>query len=122
MIEAVLSSLIVATVTGLTFVAYKHPSGYRRIHTPIIIVCGVITVGYMLYSIGHTIGFYEATRRTGELNKGQLIHTPYKDNSQFWVGLIPLVVTGYMSFLRALPSILDLPEPNKNRKPNDPVN
>lgn len=43
---AVISSLIVAFITGITFLAYKHPVAFKRLYFPIFVVLLVLGVGF----------------------------------------------------------------------------
>ena len=113
MIQTLLSSLIVAMVTGLTIIAYKHPAGYRKLYSPINIACGLVTFGYASYSIGHTLGFYEALSGVLALNKSPFI-SPKDESAPFWWILIPVLASAYMLFLKSLPLILDLPNAKEN--------
>ncbi len=38
MIETLIISLVLAAISGLTFIAYKHPDGYKNLATPMLIV------------------------------------------------------------------------------------
>ena len=49
MIETIISGLALAVVSGLTFVAYKHPDGYKRIVKFIGPVCLLYSLGYALF-------------------------------------------------------------------------
>src|SRR6266446_10839482 len=102
-------TVALAAISGLTFIAYKHPVGYRKIYVPLIVSVWAAWIIWMVYSYGQTIGFYEALRDTQALNKGTVIQTPSLKSDPMWWFLVSLAVVGYLSFLRALPSILELP-------------
>jgi len=103
-----------AAVSGLTFIAYKHPLGYRKIYVPLIASVWAAWFVYMIYSLGQTTGFYDALQRTREMNKGASILTPSRESDPLWLFLVPLAIAGYLSFLRALPSILELPSKDRD--------
>jgi hypothetical protein len=108
-----LASLItgaVAIFSGLAFIAYKHPIGYRRIHLPLIASIWALWIIRMIYIAGESSGFYHALSGVRELNKDKIFQTPSFDMDPMWWFLIPLGVVLYLSCLRALPSILELPD------------
>lgn len=46
MIETIISGLILEIVSGLAFLAYRHPVGYRRIVVPVGPICILSAIGY----------------------------------------------------------------------------
>jgi hypothetical protein len=51
MMETIISGLILATVSGLTFVAYKHPPGYKKIQAVILPVLSISIVGVSIWNL-----------------------------------------------------------------------
>ncbi len=109
MISSIIAGLVVAFVSGLTFVAYKHPAGYRKLHIPLIASAWGVWIIHMIYSFGEQSGFYHALDGVREMNKGALLQTPSHESDPIWWFIVPLACLGYLTFLRALPSLLDLP-------------
>ena len=51
MTHTLIVSLVLAAVSGLTFIAYKHPGGYKNIATPMIMLGLMITLVLVTYNI-----------------------------------------------------------------------
>jgi hypothetical protein len=111
MIPSIVAGLVVAFVSGLTFVAYKHPAGYRKLHIPLIASAWGVFIIHMIYYFGETQGFYQALDGVRELNKDKAVffQTPSHASDPIWWFIIPMSFVAYVTFLRALPSLLDLP-------------
>ena len=58
MIEAIVSGLIVATVSGLTFLSYKHHEGYVLLAKPLKLALYAAWIAFFFYTIGFTNGKY----------------------------------------------------------------
>ena len=59
---AVLSPILVAICSGLAFLAYKHPEGFKRFASKLIIVNAVIYFTFVVYMFGFQSGFYAASK------------------------------------------------------------
>ena len=105
-LATVLAGLLLAAVSGITFIAYKHPEGYRRMHGPLIILVAVLWVIWATYGMGHQQGFYEGLRQVRDQNPDVLLETPNYEISSLWVFMLPSIPIIYFMFLGALPSIL----------------
>lgn len=55
-IEILIYSLIVTAVSGLTFVAYRHPNGYKKIYSAIIPFIAVSLIIYFAWNLGMMYG------------------------------------------------------------------
>ena len=58
MIEAIVSGLVVAAVSGLTFLSYKHHDGYKIISDGLKKLYWYVLIGVFCYHIGFTKGKY----------------------------------------------------------------
>jgi len=58
--DTLLPALIVSAISALTFIAYKHPDGYARIHFTLRIGTACISVLLFIFLMGYSIGFYSA--------------------------------------------------------------
>jgi len=56
MVDRVISGLLLASVSGVTFIAYKHPKSFARLYWFLMPASTVIFAS----AIAHNIGFYEA--------------------------------------------------------------
>lgn len=109
MLETITAGLVVALVTGVTFVAYKHPRSYRKFYDPLSITVLAILAGRIIYGIGFGNGFNSAVFAVRDLNKGVFVNTPpYPSESFFVAFVLPILILLYLRFLLFLPSILDL--------------
>jgi len=115
MVETFVLSLVLAALSGLTFVAYKHPRGYRRISIPLgrsVLLLAIAVLSFTLGSIFMAIGslkdslddFPDQTIKSAQFTVNSL----YDDRN---LALVVLVVTaatlGYLYFLSCLPRILE---------------
>lgn len=114
--DKLLPGLALAAISGLTFVAYKHPEGYTRLLKPIGIVSQAIFLAALIWDISGTRAYFrlydylEPIKR--EAAKAAV------DNAEFLNGYI---VAGYMAaglylgFLAFLPQILGEEKPPKKK-------
>ncbi|WP_077444396.1 hypothetical protein [Rhodanobacter sp. C05] len=58
MLESIVSGLIVAAISGLAFLGYKHPEGYKQISKPLKYVCWAVLIAANVYAMGFTAGKY----------------------------------------------------------------
>ena len=107
LLEQLLTSLLVADVTGISFIAYKHPAGYQKIDpilrygSLIILVCGVIwnvALDSSWIRIHSFIAEGKDTAATAALNE---LKVP-----NLWLFIGCLGVNSYSIFLYYLPDIL----------------
>jgi hypothetical protein len=121
--DTIISAIVMAAISGLTFIAYKHPKGYARMYLPVMLSGMAVFLLYATYSIGFLYGFSAASIAYMKLNPPPL-HFPETESGSptFWMLLLPVIFVGYLSFLLALPFILDLPKKDKEKvKPKDKV-
>jgi len=104
--QGVFGSLIIAALTGITILAYKHPAGYGKIYYPIVGAIGVAWLVWFVYGIAYTSGFGDAIVETMKLNTPKLIKTPSNGSTPWWYFFIPAALYIYLSFLRILPHLL----------------
>jgi hypothetical protein len=112
---ASLITVALTILTGLTFIAYKHPIGYRKLYVPLVAFVGVVWFTRIIYLSGHLAGFFQALEGVRAINKGLVFQSPEHGQYPAWWTLLVLALAGYLSFLRALPSILELPDKEKPR-------
>ncbi len=114
-LETLIYSLVVALVSGLTFIAYKHPVGYKKIYTLLIPVSFVPVIIILSYNLG---ALYSSIRSIGNdlLEKPDekislLSHNITRMNESLdyilLSAVIGFVVIGYLMFLHKLPVILE---------------
>ena len=52
MIETIVSGLVLAVLSGLTFLAYKHPDGFRRIGLVLVLPAVLLPLLYIVWELG----------------------------------------------------------------------
>ncbi len=114
MLETIISSLIVAAVGGISWIAYQHPVGYARIYQSLILASTFAFTAFCAFSVGAHWGssklfvmldssrFAEATAITRNLDK-----------LFFWLFIGYFALQGYFLFLRILPQLLRNTEEQK---------
>jgi hypothetical protein len=113
-------TVALAALTGLTIIAYKHPVGYRKLYGPLVASIMGVWIAREIYRGGVSSGFYSALNGVLSMNKGAILQTPSLQQEPLWTPLIPVGVVLFLSFLRVLPSILELPEKDREQRlPDD---
>jgi TRAP-type C4-dicarboxylate transport system permease small subunit len=119
--DRLIAAIATAILSGITFIAYKHPDGYRRMFWPIVISLWACSGLWAAYSIGQTVGRWDARLEFLKLNPTSQMPTA-TTISPLWMWMLPGVVVGYLLFLRFLPDILHSPKNGKDKKPKEKVN
>lgn len=112
MLTALIPALIMAFVSSLAFIAYKHPKAYARMHLPLMIIVGSFSLFFFAYYLGHIQGFSDSTIAYLKLNSGLELKSPKYSTLSIWVLLLPGAVLGYLNMLYFLPNILGLKTKN----------
>ena len=116
MIETIFSSLLVAAVSGLTYIAYKHPEPFKKnIGMPLIGLVLTITLFIATYIFGVlSVIIEKLPEEIAKLPGEKTLVTALAANlstkftlAQYAFGLA-LVVVIYLIFLISLPRILCL--------------
>lgn len=110
--EALLSTLALAAVSSITFIAYKHPAAYRRLYMPIFALITIAVCGLLGWEAGNAAGFEAAIKFVPK----EQVAAATVAASAFRVspGMVTLgfLLSGaYLAFLLNLPHILS----EKNR-------
>jgi hypothetical protein len=101
--------LIVAAVSGVTYVAYKHPEAYQRIDRWLTAAFAIWAVGLIVFTVGVAVGSYLMRPYMGANRDAEivLVQTQFRHG----VDAIAWPVVGvmlYSWFLSILPKILGL--------------
>jgi hypothetical protein len=119
--DRLIAALFAALLTGITFIAYKHPDGYKRMYWPLVIALWAVSALAGAFIIGRSVGNGDATLEILKLNPN--IRTPNmtipSPLSTLGIGMIPVIAYGYLLFLRFLPDILHSPEKKEGKQPKD---
>lgn len=129
-INTIILSLLVPFLTGLTFVAYKHPLGFRKIASGLIVASLVVALGVLAFYYGASIvSIGQLKHKLDSSPQDSLSSIDYAINTLDSAAtivnrmlLIVVAVLAYMTFLRKLPNILGLaqdnPEQQQSQKPS----
>jgi hypothetical protein len=116
MLETVAAGLILAAVSGITYLAYKHAPAFRKIMVPL---CALTIAAQFLYS-AFNIGVWFAYTKLGQF----LDSSKWREadiamsavTSRWWIAsAITVGFCLYLWFLSALPSLL---HEKKEREPD----
>ena len=116
--DTLIAAIVMAAISSLAFIAYKHPKGYARMFWPIWFVTFGCWACWMVYQIAYTVGFSDAALGYLRLNREVHLKEPTHDDVSLWAWMLPSVFMLYLVFLYFLPRILDLPV--DDRKEDDP--
>jgi len=117
MLETFATGLLLAAVSGITFLAYKHPPAFRKL-APII---SVLTVSAQILYLAYMAGAYAVSvqvhRAMKDLSMMQVVEDATNSVVPRWwlVSLVCLAILLYVSFLLSLPLLIHEkkePEPN----------
>lgn len=104
--QSLLSGLIVAAVTGLTIIAYRNPTAYRRMYPPLRYTLYAVLAAWFFYNIGLTTGYAEATIDVMKLNSPQIVKMPPMKTIPGLAYFGACAVLIYLELLQLLPFIL----------------
>jgi|GEM_PF-877900 cytochrome bd-type quinol oxidase subunit 2 len=103
MIETIVGGLFVAAVSGLSFLAYKHPKGYSKIGSVTYLFISVCFLIYVVWVFGYQQGFYD-----GKLAETASAKPEYPVEPFPWLVLAILIILAYLKLLQNLPRILEI--------------
>ena len=124
-IEALVIPLILAAISALIYIAYKHAKGYKRIAVEIGIVACLFFLIVTAYSLGYihsNIRMLQSKLKESpetEISRISFNITRLNDNWTLlnWAFVIFVIVAGYLVFLYFLHDILgDGGQPAKKEK------
>ncbi len=107
-IIAIIATISLSLLTGITFIAYKHPKGYQKLYWPLVGLLFGEIIFRTIYNAGLSAGFYTAIDGVRVLNKEAYVKTPSLSYDSIWWLMIPLILFIYFLFLNFLPAILEL--------------
>jgi hypothetical protein len=104
--EGFLAALVLAGISAVTFIAYKHPSGYRRLYWPLFSAIMIPWILWTAFSIGQHFGFSDALIQLYSMNPDLAFHPPTQEPDPPWTHFVPAVIVAYLFFLDRLPLLL----------------
>ncbi len=124
MLNTFLSALLLTIISGLAFVAYKHPKGYRNIlNTFALPFISFFVIALMFYTISIAVSISSLNEQAVEAEVESYkvsvsIHTIQSMNDKMtkliWILAVSFGVSLYLFFLYSLPSFLE-----HNNTPNE---
>ena len=105
LVETIIGGAILAALSGLAFIAYRHPAGYRFMYTPLFWGAWGVWLLCRAYRWGLSSGFYGALGEVRTLNPTAVLQIPSLESEPWLFGLAPLAFIFYLGFLRLLPFI-----------------
>ena len=108
MLETVSASLIVAAVTGLTIVAYKHPSAYRKIGKFLLWVVNIVFGVGTVWDTAVGLSYALLSRFIIPEQRAQAEAALNLINIRWWLfALIIVAINLYLFFLLLLPVLFE---------------
>jgi len=118
LLESIISPLIIAIISALTFVAYKHPTAYKKLLLPILIICIVLDLVFTTWEISISvisskllplIGREKITEAELIIDKHQIFDNP------MYLSIIFILIVAFLFILNSFPHLF-----GKNDKEDDP--
>jgi len=121
MIESIFVGLVLATVSGITLIAYKHPDGFQRIYTNALGLVTMILISFIIFQILNIISAAGVIKHLATEMSTQPLSS-IKERIDIlsqslwhigWAVSIFTAIFAYLFFLRKLPYILNDKPSNK---------
>ena len=111
-------ALIIAALTGISFIAYKHPKAYEKLYPKILVVGGATFLALFAWHISRleTYGDLLPFLETGRSDEIKAV-IDSKAFLHWWVIVSFLVCYFYLMFLAVLPGLLE--QDDKREKESD---
>jgi hypothetical protein len=110
-------SLLMAMITAITYIAYKHPRSFVKVANLMLLLvfCGIVTVTtYSLATLQNAVSLLveEVAMLKGQNSLLELAASNIESvyNLQLVTWIIAAAVVAYLSLLTHLPKLLDLDE------------
>jgi hypothetical protein len=112
--EAFLATVGVAALTGLTYLAYRHPNAFGKLALPLIISIFIVIVGNAVWDVALDATYNALQGFIPPEKTAAARAVTAAKHVAFWVTPGLLVLTLYLIFLQSLPRLLkdDAPRPH----------
>lgn len=113
-LEKFVSGLALAAITGLTFIAYKHPRAFDRMYLPMYAILTICVTSFLAWDFSASATFKALAPYIDKekIAEASLVLVSKSTSSWVWVGYVAFSM--YMVFLNWLPYILKKDEPPKS--------
>src|SRR5690349_3293182 len=112
--DKILPGLILAAISALTYVAYKHPDGYGRLHKVGRVIFPTLFVGALIWDISASRAFSALYEMFIDRQAARAI-IDGRELLSLYVVLAYMGLMLYLEFLAFLPDILADKEPPKDK-------
>ena len=118
MIESLIVGLVLAGVSAVTFVAYKHPGGYARMYLWLNIATVSISWGLCFYNVLDVVGSALVINHLVSVMPNSQLSSIADQASKLryslkiigWTLFVATIILGYFAFLKFLPLVLGIKE------------
>jgi hypothetical protein len=118
MLETIIAGLLLAAVSAITYLAYKHPSAYRKIYWPLETLSSIILVANSIWTFGVQFAYTQLTPLIEISKLPQMDEAMNRIMYRFWVVLATCGgASVYLVLLWNLPKLL---EQEKKESPHNP--
>lgn len=119
--DTLIPAIIMAIISSLAFIAYKHPKGYSDIHYVLVFGLIIIWAIWGAYIVGYSQGQINYMHVFIKINGDLSYKLPGEDDPfTSWFYILPPSIFVYLQILKILPKILHLPM--EDDKKDDPEN
>ena len=118
MIETVISGAILATLSGLAFLAYNHPDVYAKIYIPLMVIPWLGTIGILIWFGGASDAYVTFLPFMKPDTSNVALHALDPIRQTLWWCLGGATAFGiYAPTLRALADLGVVSRDNRDRQP-----
>jgi hypothetical protein len=100
-VETVIGSIAVAALTGLTFVAYKHPDAYRKLCVALTITTMIVNIVFLSWNMSNKAAFnaFFAQNKLDQEHAFIAREIVLSAVAPDWIVLLTIAATFYLAFL-----------------------
>jgi hypothetical protein len=115
-LESLIVGLLLALISGLTFLAYKHPRAFDQLREAIELVVSLIFTGLLAWSVAVQIAFSDVAKYIDSQNFPEA-HAQIDRLAPpiFLTILVYLLILGYLKFLKFLPILIKHPDERREK-------
>jgi hypothetical protein len=111
--DKVIPALIVAAISSMTFIAYKHPNAYRNLFIPLCVLLMIIESAALAWNAGSELTYRALRDYIGVDKIKEAYDVAESYQIPLWMFLSGLGIAFYLVLLFCLPMMLDEEKPEK---------
>ena len=105
--ETIVAGLILAAVSALGVLAYRHPGAYAKIFVPLLMIATGVTLIGLGWALGSGAAFYSVASYI-DIGKWEAAKQAVADYSPPpWAFFLNMAFIAYLLFLAYLPTLID---------------